>query len=47
MEKGLCDDHLMLIGDTGGFVSPISGEEFNTHYYLGIMLQRRQLRHSR
>jgi geranylgeranyl reductase family protein len=26
MEKSLCDDHLMLIGDTGGFVSPISGE---------------------
>jgi geranylgeranyl reductase family protein len=26
IEKGLCDDHIMLIGDTGGFVSPISGE---------------------
>ena len=26
LEKGLCDDNLMLIGDTGGFVSPISGE---------------------
>ena len=25
-EKGLYDDNLMLIGDTGGFVSPISGE---------------------
>jgi len=26
LEKSLCDDHVMLIGDTGGFVSPISGE---------------------
>jgi geranylgeranyl reductase family protein len=26
LEKGLCGDNLMLIGDTGGFVSPISGE---------------------
>jgi len=26
LEKGLCDDRIMLIGDTGGFVSPISGE---------------------
>jgi geranylgeranyl reductase family protein len=25
-EKGLCGDHLMLVGDSGGFVSPISGE---------------------
>jgi len=26
LEKALCDDRLMLVGDTGGFVSPISGE---------------------
>jgi geranylgeranyl reductase family protein len=26
LENNLIDDHLMLVGDTGGFVSPISGE---------------------
>ncbi|GAH80202.1 unnamed protein product, partial [marine sediment metagenome] len=26
LEKSLYDDHILLIGDTGGFVSPISGE---------------------
>ncbi len=26
IEKSLVDDHIMLVGDTGGFVSPISGE---------------------
>jgi geranylgeranyl reductase family protein len=26
LEKALYDDHIMFIGDTGGFVSPISGE---------------------
>ena len=26
LEKALCDDRIMLIGDTGGFVSPVSGE---------------------
>jgi geranylgeranyl reductase family protein len=26
LEKSLIDDHLMLVGDTAGFVSPISGE---------------------
>jgi flavin-dependent dehydrogenase len=26
LEEALCEDHIMLVGDTGGFVSPISGE---------------------
>ncbi len=30
LEKSLYDDNLMLIGDTGGFVSPISGEGIQT-----------------
>jgi len=35
MEKGLYDDHLMLIGDAGGFVSPISGEGIQTAVVSG------------
>jgi geranylgeranyl reductase family protein len=36
LEKSLYDDNLMLIGDTGGFVSPISGEGIHTSIISGI-----------
>ncbi|MFX1378528.1 MAG: geranylgeranyl reductase family protein [Promethearchaeota archaeon] len=35
LEKSLYDDNLMLIGDTGGFVSPISGEGIHTSIISG------------
>ncbi|MFW9864684.1 MAG: NAD(P)/FAD-dependent oxidoreductase [Candidatus Thorarchaeota archaeon] len=35
IEKGLYDDNLMLIGDAGGFVSPISGEGIQTAVISG------------
>ena len=36
MEKSLYDDNLMLIGDTAGFVSPISGEGIQTALTSGM-----------
>lgn len=35
LEKSLFDDNLMLIGDAGGFVSPISGEGIQTAVISG------------
>ncbi|MFX0024532.1 MAG: NAD(P)/FAD-dependent oxidoreductase [Candidatus Hermodarchaeota archaeon] len=35
LEKSLYDNNLMLIGDTGGFVSPISGEGIHTSIASG------------
>ncbi|MFX1379317.1 MAG: NAD(P)/FAD-dependent oxidoreductase [Promethearchaeota archaeon] len=35
LEKSLYDDNLMLIGDAGGFVSPISGEGIQTAVISG------------
>jgi geranylgeranyl reductase family protein len=35
LEKSLYDDNLMLIGDAGGFVSPISGEGIQTAVMSG------------
>ncbi|MFW9820142.1 MAG: geranylgeranyl reductase family protein [Candidatus Thorarchaeota archaeon] len=35
LEKSLYDDNIMLIGDTGGFVSPISGEGIHTAIISG------------
>ncbi len=35
LEKGLYDDNLMIIGDAGGFVSPISGEGIQTAVLSG------------
>jgi geranylgeranyl reductase family protein len=35
LEKSLYDDNLMLIGDAGGFVSPISGEGIQTAVLSG------------
>ena len=35
LEKSLYDNNLMLIGDTGGFVSPISGEGIHTSIISG------------
>jgi geranylgeranyl reductase family protein len=35
LEKSLYDNNLMLIGDTGGFVSPISGEGIHTSIESG------------
>ncbi len=35
LEKSLYDDNLLLIGDTGGFVSPISGEGIHTSIISG------------
>lgn len=35
LEKSLYDDNLMLIGDAGGFVSPISGEGIQTAVVSG------------
>jgi geranylgeranyl reductase family protein len=35
LEKSLYDDSIMLIGDTGGFVSPISGEGIHTSIISG------------
>ncbi|MFX0022986.1 MAG: NAD(P)/FAD-dependent oxidoreductase [Candidatus Hermodarchaeota archaeon] len=35
LEKSLFDDNLMLIGDAGGFVSPISGEGIQTAVLSG------------
>jgi len=35
LEKSLYDDNILLIGDTGGFVSPISGEGIHTSIISG------------
>ncbi|UCD02157.1 MAG: NAD(P)/FAD-dependent oxidoreductase [Promethearchaeota archaeon] len=35
LEKSLYDDNLMIIGDAGGFVSPISGEGIQTAVFSG------------